>query len=55
MLLPNFDLYEEFLSNEVRFNALKIKDESLAQEILTNQKNNALKRYEYYQKLKNNK
>ncbi len=45
---PNFDLYEEFLNNEVRYNALKIKDEKLAQEILNKQKENAIKRYNYY-------
>ncbi len=48
---PNFDLYEQFLENEVRFNALKIKDENLAREILEQQKENAIKRYNYYQKI----
>ncbi len=48
---PDFNRYEEFLNNEVRFKALKIKDEALAQELLNNQKNNAIKRYEYYQKI----
>ena len=45
---PNFSKYEEFLDNEVRFNALKIKNPDYAQEILNNQKENAIKRYEYY-------
>lgn len=48
---PNFDKYEEFLNNEVRFKALKIKDEKLASELLELQKRNAIKRYEYYKKL----
>ncbi len=48
---PNFALYEEFLNNEVRFNALKIKDEALANTILAAQKENAIKRYNYYQNL----
>ena len=33
------------------FNALKIKDASLAEELLNNQKENAKKRYDYYQNL----
>ncbi len=48
---PAFDRYQEFLDNEVRFNALKIKDEKLASELLTCQKENAIKRYNYYKKL----
>ncbi len=50
---PNFDKYEEFLDNEVRFNALKLKNPELAKEILTEQKENAIKRYEEYQKMLN--
>ena len=49
---PNFDKYAEFLNNEVRFNALKIKDENLANELLDNQKLNAKKRYNYYNNIK---
>ena len=48
---PDFDKYEAFLDNEVRFNALKIKDKKLADEILNEQKENAIKRYEYYKNL----
>ena len=48
---PEFNRYEEFLDNEVRFNALKIKDKELADVLLTNQKENAIKRYNYYKKL----
>ena len=48
---PDFSKYEEFLDNEVRFNSLKIKDESKAKELLEEQKNNAIKRYNYFKKL----
>ena len=48
---PDFDKYQEYLDNEVRFNALKIKDETLAKELLTRQKNAAIKRYNYFKKL----
>ena len=45
---PNFDRYIDFLNNEVRFNALKIKNPEYADEILNEQKQNAIKRYNYY-------
>lgn len=48
---PNFEKYEEFLNNEVRFNALKIKDSNLADELLNEQKEYAQKRYEYYKNI----
>ena len=48
---PDFNRYHEFLDNEVRFKSLKIKDESLAKVLLENQKENAIKRYEYYKKM----
>ena len=50
---PNFDKYEEFLDNEVRFNALKLKNPDFAKEILEEQKENAIKRYEDYQNMLN--
>ena len=50
---PNYDKYEEILDNEVRFNALKLKNPELAKEILAEQKENAIKRYEDYQKMLN--
>ena len=50
---PNFDKYNEFLENEVRFSALKIKDPSFALDILTRQKENAISRYNYYKSLQN--
>ncbi len=48
---PDFDRYEEFLNNEVRYRSLKIKNASYAKELLENQKENAIKRYNYYKKL----
>jgi len=48
---PNFDRYEEFLNNEVRYKSLKIKDKDLADKLLSMQKENAIKRYNYYKKL----
>lgn len=51
---PNFDRYQEFLDNEVRYNALKIKDAALAKELLELQIENAKKRYSYYKKLSEN-
>ncbi len=50
---PNFDKYEDFLDNEVRFRSLKLKDENLAKELLDNQIKNAKKRYEYYKSIAN--
>ena len=48
---PDFDRYHEFLNNEIRYKALKIKNENLADELLNLQKENAIKRYNYYKKL----
>ncbi|MCM1053748.1 MAG: pyruvate:ferredoxin (flavodoxin) oxidoreductase [Ruminococcus sp.] len=48
---PNFEEYNKFLDNEVRYNALKIKDKALAEELLKKQIENAKKRYAYYKKL----
>ena len=48
---PDFAKYEEFLNNEVRFNALRIKEPDLANEILSEQKENAIERYNYYKKI----
>jgi pyruvate-ferredoxin/flavodoxin oxidoreductase len=51
---PDFNLYKDFLNNEVRYNSLKIKDEKLAEEILKINQENAIKRYEYYNKIRSN-
>ena len=50
---PNFDKYQAFLDNEVRFKALKIKNKEFADIILEEQKQNAIKRYNYYKDLQN--
>ena len=50
---PNFDKYQEFLDNEVRFKALKIKNKEYADVILEEQKQNAIKRYHFYKNLQN--
>ena len=51
---PDFTKYDEFLNNEVRYSALKIKNKEIANELLEINKNNAIKRYEYYKKIKSN-
>lgn len=48
---PDFDKYEEFLNGEVRYNALKIKDERLAEELVEDNKKNAQERYIYYKNI----
>lgn len=48
---PNFDKYDEFLDNEVRYRALKIKDAKLAKDVLLHNKELAMERYDYYQNL----
>ncbi len=48
---PNFDKYDEFLSNEARYNALKIKNKKAAEELLSDNKTNAVNRYNYYKNL----
>ncbi len=48
---PNFDKYEEFLDNEIRFNSLKLKNADFAKQILEEQKQNAIDRYNYYKNL----
>lgn len=48
---PNFEKYDEFLSNEVRYNSLKIKNHETANYLLTLNKENAIQRYNYYKNL----
>ncbi len=45
---PDFTKYDQFLDNETRYHALKIKDEALAKELLECNKQNAIERYTYY-------
>ena len=48
---PNFDLYDDFLNNEVRYRSLKIKSQESAKEILEINKNTSKMRYNYYREL----
>ena len=48
---PNFDKYEELLMNEVRYRSLYNKDKEIAKELLDKNKEDAIKRYNYYKKL----
>ena len=48
---PNFDKYEEFLLNETRYNALKIKNKEAALDLLNINKENAIKRYNSYKEI----
>ncbi len=45
---PNYDLYDQFLDNEIRYSSLKLKDENYAKNILNINKLNAKKRNDYY-------
>lgn len=53
----NFDLYEEFLMKQTRFAMLEVINKEHAKELLEQQKEEAMKRYEYYKNLadQNNK
>lgn len=48
---PNFDKYEEFLSKENRYAMTKLVNEQRANVLFENNKNNAIRRFEYYKKL----
>ena len=48
---PKYDKLEELWNNETRYNALKIKDEKLAEELLSTQKDALIKRYNYYKEI----
>lgn len=48
---PDFEKYHEFLDHEVRYRALRIKDESLANQLLEQNKKEAQERYAYYYNL----
>lgn len=50
----NFDLYEEFLNSQTRYSMLKTINPEHAEELLKANKENGIKRYEYYQSLENN-
>ncbi len=44
----NFDLYEEFLNNQSRYNMLKVINKNHASELLKNNKLDAMELYDYY-------
>ncbi len=48
---PDFSKFEQFLNNEVRYNALKIKDAKLAENLFDKIKENEIEKYKYYKKL----
>lgn len=50
----NFDLYEKFLETQTRFKMLKVVNPEKAQELLQKNKENALKRFSYYESLQKN-
>ncbi len=47
----DFDLYEEFLNKQTRYSMLKKINPENAEELLKQNKENAIKRYEYYKSL----
>ena len=49
---PDFDKYEEFLNGENRYTMIKAVDKKLAKDLLNQNKENAIKRFEYYKNLK---
>ena len=52
---PNFDNYNKLLENEVRYKSLYNKNKEAAEELLKMNKEDAIKRYNYYKKISDNK
>ena len=52
---PDFDKYEDLLKNEVRYSSLAKKNPDAAKEVLELNKQEAMKRYQYYKKLSEEK
>ena len=48
---PDFDLYDEFLNRQTRYTTLKKVNPTRADELLRMNKENAMKRFEYYKSL----
>ena len=48
---PNFDEYENFLNTQTRFKMLKVVNKENAEALLKENKDNAIKRFEYYKSL----
>ena len=52
---PDFDLYEDFLLKQTRYSMLKAVNPEKALELLKENKDNAINRFEYYKNLSENK
>lgn len=50
---PDFDLYEDFLNSQTRFTMLKVVNKDKANELLKENKENAIEKFEYYKSLEN--
>ena len=48
---PNFDLYDEFLNNQTRYTMLKTVNPDKANELLKLNKEEAIKRFNFYKSL----
>ncbi len=48
---PDFNLYDEFLNSQTRYNMLKTVNEEKAETLLKQNKENAIKRFKYYKNL----
>ncbi len=48
---PDFNKYQEFLQREVRYKSLIIKNKEMADELLKNNQETAMKRYYFYEKM----
>ncbi len=48
---PDFEKYDEFLNNEVRYKSLKLKNKEECDKLLELNKNRSKERYEYYKSL----
>ena len=51
----DFELYDEFLENQTRYNMLKLVNPKKAKELLKENKENAIERFRYYKDLDNKK
>lgn len=48
---PEFNKYQEFLQREVRYRSLMLKNKEMANELLKNNQETAMKRYSFYEKM----
>ena len=47
---PDYNKYDQFLNNEIRYSALQIKNPELAKNLLNKNKEASIKRYNYYKR-----